>query len=191
MKKKKYHKKNLNKNATMMMEWKQKTLCQNLITTSSTNKNEISLSCFTSGPEIKKDAEFLNKFNQVMENSDTSKLFILYMSQFRATFWKAQNSIKKQIEAKESANRNTDEAVEERSNNVAEAEVQPTEPALQPNEDETTFDMNIDVGNKEPDIGQYWEISHVKDSIYAQVVVKDLSMVNFFEQNLRSTSSTA
>ena len=53
-----------------------------LITISSASKKETSLLSFTSDPEIKKDAEFLDKFQQIMEDSGTSKLFIPYMSQF-------------------------------------------------------------------------------------------------------------
>ena len=39
-----------------------------------------------------------------MEDSSTSKLFIPYMLQFRATFQKVRRSIKKRIETKASAN---------------------------------------------------------------------------------------
>ena len=50
--------------------------------------------------------------------------------------------------------------------------IQPTAPAVQPNEEETTFDMDIMLAtksqNEEPDIGQYWEISNGKDSIHAK-----------------------
>ena len=60
---------------------------------STTSKNALSLTSFSNDPEIKKDAEFLEKFQQIMENSDTSKMFIPYMSQFRATFRKARHSI--------------------------------------------------------------------------------------------------
>ena len=53
-----------------------------LIKISSASKKETSLLSFPSDPEIKKDAEFLNKFQQITEDSGTSKLFIPYMSQF-------------------------------------------------------------------------------------------------------------
>ena len=56
------------------------------ITISSASKKETSLLSFTIDPEIKKDAEFLDKFQHIMEDSGTSKLFIPYMSQFRAAF---------------------------------------------------------------------------------------------------------
>ena len=75
-----------------------------LITISSASKKETSLLSFTSDPEIKKDAKFLDKFQQIMEDSGTSKLFIPCMSQFRATFQKVRRIIKKRIETKASAN---------------------------------------------------------------------------------------
>ena len=59
-----------------------------LITISSASNKETSLLSLTSDPEMKKDAEFLDKFQQIMEDSGTSKLFMPYMSQFRTTFQK-------------------------------------------------------------------------------------------------------
>ena len=61
------------------------------------------LSSSTSDPDIKKDAEFLEKFNEMMTDSSTSKLFIPYLSQFKATYQKARRSIKKRIETKETS----------------------------------------------------------------------------------------
>ena len=159
-----------------------------LITISSASKKETSLLSFTSDPEIKKDAEFLDKFRQIMEDSGTSKLFIPYMSQFQATFRKARRSIKKRIETKASANLqlskidNVKLPVECPLNN-AEAATQPMEPATQSNGDETALDVPIDSSSEDPDIDQYWEISNGKVSIYAQVVEKDPFMVQFFEPN--------
>ena len=100
-----------------------------LITISSASKKETSLLSFTSDPEIKKDAEFWDKFQQIMED-----IFIPYMSQFRAIFQKARRSIKKRIEKKVSANPqlskkdNVKLPVEGPLNN-AEAATQPMEPA--------------------------------------------------------------
>ena len=117
-----------------------------------------------------------------MEDSGTSKLFIPYMSQFRATFQKARRSIKKRIETKASANPqlskkdNVELPVEGPLNN-AEAATQPMEPATQSNGDETALDVSIDGSSEDLDIGQYWEISIGKDLIYAQVVEKDNFMV--------------
>ena len=109
-----------------------------LITISSASKKETSLLSFTSDPEIKKDTEFLDKFQQIMEDSGISKLFIPYMSQFRATFQKDRRSIKKRIETNASANPqlskkdNVELPVEGPLNN-AEAATQPIEPASQSN----------------------------------------------------------
>ena len=47
-----------------------------LITISPASKKETSPLSFSSDPEIKKDAEFLAKFQQIMEDNGTSKLFI-------------------------------------------------------------------------------------------------------------------
>ena len=57
------------------------------------------------------------------------------------------------------------------------------EPVTQSNGDETALDVSIDGSSEDPDIGQYWEISNDKDSIYAQVVEKDPFMMQFFEPN--------
>ena len=51
----------------------------------SASKKEVRILSFTSDPEIKKDAKFFDKFQQTMEDSGISKLFIQYMSQFLAT----------------------------------------------------------------------------------------------------------
>ena len=104
------------------------------------------------------------------------------MSQFRATFQKARSSIKKRIETKASANPqlsrkdNVELPVQGPLNN-AEAASQPMEPATQSNGDETALDESIDGSSEYTDIGQYWEISNGKDSIYAHTVENDLFMV--------------
>ena len=126
-----------------------------LITISSASKKETSLLSFTSDPEIKKDAEFLDKFQQIMEDSGTSKLFIPYMSQFWATFQKAQCSIKKRIETKASANPqlskkdNMELPVEGPLNNE-EAATQPMEPVTQSNVDETALEVSSDGNSEDP-----------------------------------------
>ena len=130
----------------------------------------------------------MDKFQQIIEDSGTSKLPIPYMSPFRATFQKAQRSIKKRIETKASANSqlskkdNVELPVEGPLNNV-EAATQLMEPTTQSNGDETALDVSIDGSIEDQDIGPYWEISNGKDSIYAQVVKKDPFMVQFFEPN--------
>ena len=57
------------------------------------------------------------------------------------------------------------------------------EAATQSNKDETALDVSIDGSSEDPDIGQYWEISNGKDSIYAQIVENDPFIVQFFEPN--------
>ena len=61
--------------------------------------------------------------------------------------------------------------------NNAEVATQPIQPVTQSNGDQTALDVSIDGSSEDPDIGQYWEISNGKDSIYAQVVKKDPFMV--------------
>ena len=61
-----------------------------------------SLSLFTNNPDIKADSEFLDKFQEIMKDNKTSKLFIPYMSQFRATYEKERRSLKKRIATKAS-----------------------------------------------------------------------------------------
>ena len=65
----------------------------------------------------------------------------------------------------------------------AEGPLNNAEAATQSNGDETTLDVPIDGSSEDPDIGQYWEISNGKDSIYTQVVEKDHFMVQFSEPN--------
>ena len=47
-------------------------------------KHHVSFSNLTNDPDIKRDSEFLDKMHQIMTNGNTSKLFIPYLSQFRA-----------------------------------------------------------------------------------------------------------
>ena len=63
-------------------------------------KHHVSFSNLTNDPDIKRDSEFLDKMQQIMTNSNISKLFIPYLSQFRATYQKARRSVKKRIESK-------------------------------------------------------------------------------------------
>ena len=148
---------------------------ENQARSTSTSKNALILTSISNDPEIKKDSEFLEKFQQIIENCDTSKLFIPYMSQFRATFRKARHSIKKRIETKESTNKNTSNVENEESDtlsepvNLTEADShsptnQQREPEVQSIESQTPSDMDIDVSSF-PEVGEYWEISNEKDSI--------------------------
>ena len=63
-------------------------------------KYHVSFSNLTNDPDIKRDSEFLDKMQQIMTNGNTTKLFILCLSQFRATYQKARRSVKKRIESK-------------------------------------------------------------------------------------------
>ena len=50
---------------------------------------------FANDPDIKADFEFLDKFQETMKDNKTSKLFIPYMSEFRATYKKAIRNLNK------------------------------------------------------------------------------------------------
>ena len=63
-------------------------------------KHHVSFSNLTNDPQIKRDSEFLDKMQQIMINDNPSKLFIPYLSQFRARYQKARRSVKKWIESK-------------------------------------------------------------------------------------------
>ena len=52
-------------------------------------KQRASFSNLTNDLNIKRDSEFLDKTQQIMNNGNTSKLFIPYLSQLRATYQKA------------------------------------------------------------------------------------------------------
>ena len=63
-------------------------------------KQRASFSNLTNDLNIKRDSEFLDKTQQIMNNGNTSKLFIPYLSQLRATYQKAWQNAKKRIESK-------------------------------------------------------------------------------------------
>ena len=143
-------------------------------------KHHVSFSNLTNDPDIKRDSEFLDKMHQIMTNGNTSKLFIPYLSQFRATYQKARRSVKKRIESKvpEKSTQEID------SHNIVEisteGEVETVTPADSLSDE--TISINIE-NNEKPEINQYWEISNGKDSLYAYVVETDPFMVQFFEPN--------
>ena len=70
----------------------------------STSNAHISLSSFTKDPDVKRNTEFFDEFQQIMADSNTSELFIPYISQFQAMYQKAQRSLKKRTETKASTN---------------------------------------------------------------------------------------
>ena len=49
-------------------------------------KQNVSFSDLTNDPDTERDSEFLDKMQQIMTNGNKSKLFIPYLSQFRATY---------------------------------------------------------------------------------------------------------
>ena len=63
----------------------------------STSHVHTSLSSFTDDPDVKADSEFLDKFQEIMTDNKTSKLFIPYISQFRATYQKARRNLKNEL----------------------------------------------------------------------------------------------
>ena len=115
-----------------------------------------------------------------MTNGNTSKLFILYLSQFRATYQKSRRSIKKRLEPKvpEKSTQETD------SYNIVEISTEgEVETVTQADSlSDETISINIE-NNEKPEIYQYWEISNGKDSLYAYVAEPDSFMVQFFEPN--------
>ena len=120
---------------------------------------------------------------QIMTNGNTSKLFIPYLSQFRATYQKARRTVKKRIESK-GPEKSTQEID---SHNIVEisteGEVETVTPADSLSDE--TISINIE-NNEETEINQYWEISNGKDSLYAYVVETDPLIVQFFGPNSRS-----
>ena len=66
----------------------------NQINSTSIPKHHVSFSNLTNDPDIKKDSEYLDQMQQIMNNGNTSKLFIPYLSQFRAPYQKARRSVK-------------------------------------------------------------------------------------------------
>ena len=58
-------------------------------------KHYFSFSNLTNDTDIKRDSELLHKMHQIMTNGNTSKLFVPYLTQFRATYQKVRRSVKK------------------------------------------------------------------------------------------------
>ena len=143
-------------------------------------KHHVSFSNLTNDSDIKRDSGLLDKMQQIMTNGNKSKLFIPYLSQFRATYQKDRRSVKKRIESKvpEQSTQDID------SHNIieisTEGEVETVTPADSLSDE--TVSINIE-HNEKPEINQYWEISNGKDSLYGHVVETDPFMVQFFEPN--------
>ena len=121
----------------------------------------------TNDPDIKRDSEFLDQMQQIMTNSNTSKLFIPYLSQFRATYQEARRSIKKRIESKlpEKSTQEID------SHNIVEISTEGEVETVIPADSLSDKAISINIENNEKsEINQYWEISNGKDSLYAYVI---------------------
>ena len=163
------------------------TIESNVPTNSSVLQSKLDdrLSCSTSDPDIKKDAEFLEKLNGMMSDSNTSKLFIPYLSQFKATYQKARRSIKKRIETKEKSRIEPSQLIEPNTQqdrvNVEEA------PSSTPPSDniEPMIEEQAPRPIEVPEVNQYWEISNGRDSLYGIVIQTDPFMVQYFEPNSR------
>ena len=140
----------------------------------SVNKSHVSFSSLTDDPDIKQDCEFLDKLQNIITDSTPSKLFIPYLSQFRATYEKAWRSLKKRIEAKSSENEPRNPQEFERRGNTGNRDFQTVIP---PNEEPSTWNGLADT--EEPDVNQYWEISNGKDSLYATSLKRILLWYNF------------
>ena len=104
-------------------------------------------------PDIKRDSEYLDKMQQVMINGNASKLFIPYLSQFKAAYQKARRSVKKRIEFKVPG-KSTQKIY---SHNIVEisteGEVETVTPA--DSRSDETISINIEK-NEKPEINQYW-----------------------------------
>ena len=143
-------------------------------------KHHISFPNLTNDPDIKRDSEFLDEMQQIMTNGNTSDLFILYLSQFRATYQKARRSVKKRIESKVTET-STQKTV---SHNIIEITTEGEVKTVRPDDSlsDETISMNIE-NNEKPKINQYWKVSNGKDSLYTYVVEKGRFMMQFFELN--------
>ena len=143
-------------------------------------KHHVSFSNLTNDPDMKKDSEFLDKMQQIMTNGNTSKLFIPYLSQFRATYQKARSSVKKRIESKvpEILTQEID------SHNIVEISTEGEVESVTPADSLSDETISINIENNEKlEINQYWKISNGRDSLYTYVVETDPFMVQFFEPN--------
>ena len=143
-------------------------------------KHYVSFSNLISDPDIKRDLEFLDKIHQIITTSSTSKLFIPYFSQFRATYQKAWRSVKKRIASKVPEKSTQEIGSDNIVEMSTEGEVETVMPADSLSDE--TIGINIE-NNEKPQINQYWETSNGKDSLYAYVAETDPFMVQFFELN--------
>ena len=127
-------------------------------------KHQFSFSNLTNDPDTKTDSEFFDKMQKIMNIGNTSKLFIPYLAQFRATYQKAWHSVKKLIESKvpEKSTQEID------SHNIVEisTEGEVETVTLADSLSDETISINTE-NNEKPEINQYWEIKNDKDSLCA------------------------
>ena len=115
-----------------------------------------------------------------MTNGNTSKLSILYLSQFRAAYQKAQRSVKRRIESKVPGK--STQVID--SHNIVEISTKGELETVTSADSLSDGTISINIKNNEKqEINQQWEISNGKDSLYAYVVETDRFMVQFFEPN--------
>ena len=115
-----------------------------------------------------------------MTNGNTSKLSILYLSQFRAAYQKVQRSVKRRIESKVTGK--STQVID--SHSIVEISTEGELETVTPADSLSDKTISINIKNNEKqEINQQWEISNGKDSLYAYVVETDRFMVQFFEPN--------
>ena len=118
---------------------------------------------------------------QIMTNGNSSKLFIPYLSRFRATYQKVRRNVKKRIESK--VPKESTQEID--SHNIVEISTEgevETVISADSLSGGTIISINVE-NNEKREINQYWEISNGKDSLYAYLVETDPFMVQFSEPN--------
>ena len=120
-------------------------------------KHHFSFSNLTNDTDIKRDSELLHKMHQIMTNGNTSKLFVPYLTQFRATYQKVRRSVKKWIEFKvpEKSTQEID------LNNIVGISTEDENEIITPVDSLSDETISINIENSEKlEINQYWEISN-------------------------------
>ena len=115
-------------------------------------KHQVSFPNLANDLDIKRDSEFLDKMQQIMTNGNTSKLFIPYSSQFRATYQRARCSVKKRTESKvpEKSTQEID------SHNIVEISTEGEAETVTPADSLSDKTININIENNEKlEINEY------------------------------------
>ena len=119
-----------------------------------------------------------------MTDASTSKLFIPYLSQFRATYQKARRRIKKRIHSKQTSIVEATQLIE---TNIQQDQVDTEQTpvnALAAKNIETTQLIETNTQEETPDVKQYWEISNGRDSLYDIVIQTNPLMVQYIMSQL-------